>query len=158
MTNPLFRKGPWIATHAGRRFYFEAPHPDDVDITDVAHALSNLCRFTGHVNRFYSVAEHSINVSLLVPPEDALQGLLHDAHEAYIGDCSSPLKRAIGYDYRRLDTAARFECMKPVPERISPKDMRNDCTFYEFRTTIEKDTAPSAPVANPHFAVSSGRE
>jgi hypothetical protein len=44
-----------------------------------------------------------------------------------------------------FDTAARFECMKPVPERISPKDQRNDCTFYQFRTTIEKDTAPSAP-------------
>ena len=44
-----------------------------------------------------------------------------------------------------FDTAARFECMKPVPERIARKDQVNDCTFYEFRTTIEKDTAPSAP-------------
>ena len=48
-----------------------------------------------------------------------------------------------------FDTAARFECMKPVPERIARKDQRNDCAFYEFRTTIEKDTAPSAPAANP---------
>ena len=48
-----------------------------------------------------------------------------------------------------FDTAARFECMKPVPERISPKDVKNNCTFYEFRTTIEKDTAPSAPAVNP---------
>jgi hypothetical protein len=48
-----------------------------------------------------------------------------------------------------FDTAARFECMQPVPERIPRKDQRNDCTFYEFRTTIEKDTAPSAPVAGP---------
>ena len=45
-----------------------------------------------------------------------------------------------------FDTAARFECMKPVTERIAKKDQRNDCTFYEFRTTIEKDTAPSAPM------------
>ena len=48
-----------------------------------------------------------------------------------------------------FDTAARFECMKPVPERIPRKDQRNDCTFYEFRTTIEKDTAPSAPAVGP---------
>jgi len=48
-----------------------------------------------------------------------------------------------------FDTAARFECMKPVPERIPRKDQRNDCTFYEFRTTIEKDTAPSAPMTSP---------
>lgn len=46
-----------------------------------------------------------------------------------------------------FDTAARFECMKPIPERIPRKDQRNECTFYEFRTTIEKDTAPSAPPA-----------
>ena len=44
-----------------------------------------------------------------------------------------------------FDTAARFECMKPVSERIARKDQRNNCSFYEFRTTIEKDTAPSAP-------------
>ncbi|MGH9679629.1 MAG: hypothetical protein ACRD4Y_06735 [Candidatus Acidiferrales bacterium] len=47
-----------------------------------------------------------------------------------------------------FDTAARFECMKPVPERIARKDQRNDCAFYEFRTTIEKDTAPSAPMTS----------
>jgi len=46
-----------------------------------------------------------------------------------------------------FDTAARFECMKPVPERVAKKDQKNDCAFYQFRTTIEKDTAPSAPAA-----------
>jgi hypothetical protein len=39
--------------------------------------------------------------------------------------------------------------MKPIPERIQRKDQVNECTFYEFRTTIEKDTAPSAPPAGP---------
>ena len=48
-----------------------------------------------------------------------------------------------------FDTAARFECMQPIPERIPRKDQRNDCKLYEFRTTIEKDTAPSAPMAGP---------
>ena len=52
-----------------------------------------------------------------------------------------------------FDTAARFECMQPVLERIAKKDQRNDCKFYEFRTTIEKDTAPSAPVTSPSVAV-----
>ena len=46
-----------------------------------------------------------------------------------------------------FDTAARFECTQPIPVRIAKKDARNDCTFYEFRTTVEKDTAPSAPAA-----------
>ncbi len=48
-----------------------------------------------------------------------------------------------------FDTAARFECMQPIPECIPRKDQRNDCPLYEFRTTIEKDTAPSSPAAGP---------
>ncbi len=45
---------------------------------------------------------------------------------------------------RFFDSGARFECTKPIPERISPKDAKNSCTFYEFRMTIEKDTAPTS--------------
>jgi hypothetical protein len=45
---------------------------------------------------------------------------------------------------RFFDTGAQFECTQPVPARISPKDTRNECTFYEFRTTVEKDTAPTS--------------
>jgi len=48
-----------------------------------------------------------------------------------------------------FDSAARFECMKPIVEQVARKDQRNECTFYEFRTTIEKDTAPSAPQSGP---------
>ena len=54
---------------------------------------------------------------------------------------------------RFFDSAAQFECTQPIPERITPKDAKNDCKFYEFRTTVEKDTAPTsyaqkAPAAN----------
>ena len=45
-----------------------------------------------------------------------------------------------------FDTSAQFECTEPIPERIAKKDARNDCTFYAFRMTIEKDTAPTASV------------
>ena len=44
---------------------------------------------------------------------------------------------------RFFDTGTRFECTQPIPERITPKDVKNNCTFYEFRTTVEKDTAPT---------------
>jgi hypothetical protein len=47
---------------------------------------------------------------------------------------------------RFFDSGAQFECTQPVPERITPKDTRNNCTFYEFRTTVEKDTAPTSYV------------
>lgn len=51
-----------------------------------------------------------------------------------------------------FDTGVRFECTQPIPERIAKKDARNNCTFYEFRTTVEKDTAPSSPVSSPSAA------
>jgi len=53
-----------------------------------------------------------------------------------------------------FDTGARFECTQPIPERISKKDGRNECTFFELRMTVEKDTSPivtpvpSAPINN----------
>lgn len=83
---------PWIQVYSGKPFTFLSPGVPDIDILDIAHALSMQCRFNGHVKKFYSVAEHSINVSYEVPEKHALAGLLHDAAEAYIGDMVSPLK------------------------------------------------------------------
>jgi hypothetical protein len=92
----------WIQTYSGKAFHYDAPTPDMVDIRDIAHALSNLCRFAGHCKRFYSVAEHSVLVSLLVPPQYALQGLLHDATEAYVVDVPRPLKEMLT-DYQDVE-------------------------------------------------------
>ncbi len=86
----------WIETFTGKQFHLLNPHPDEVCIEDIAHALSNQCRFTGHTRKFYSVAEHSHWVSMLVDPRQALAGLLHDAAEAYICDMSTPFKRFTG--------------------------------------------------------------
>lgn len=80
------------------------PDPADIHIEDIAHALSNQCRFSGHVKKFYSVAEHSIKVSHAVPKEDALWGLLHDASEAYLVDVPSPIKNDLfGKQYREVE-------------------------------------------------------
>jgi hypothetical protein len=87
-------RGNWIQTFTGKRFYVLDPREEEVCIEDIAHALSNLCRFTGHVREFYSVAQHSLHVSELCPEELALQGLLHDASEAYLNDLNRPLKRS----------------------------------------------------------------
>lgn len=92
------RTGDWFSTFTGRQFYLTDPHPDDVDIKDIAHALSMVCRFGGHIREFYSVAQHSVHCAELVaswhPQEIALQlyTLLHDASEAYLGDVVRPLK------------------------------------------------------------------
>ena len=87
------RIGNWIQTYTGRPFWPLDPRPDDIFIEDVARSLSMRCRYSGHVLRFYSVAEHSVHVSRAVPPEFALWGLLHDAAEAYSADVPRPLKR-----------------------------------------------------------------
>lgn len=83
---------PFIETYTGKKFYFLNPTPDTIDIIDIAHSLAMQCRYTGHTSRFYSVAEHSVIVSMLVPEELALEALLHDASEAYLADVAGPLK------------------------------------------------------------------
>jgi hypothetical protein len=84
---------PWIQTYTGQMFYPLNPRAEDIDIRDIAHALSLLCRFNGHCRCFYSVAEHSVHVSNQLTGADALWGLLHDAAEAYLTDLPRPVKK-----------------------------------------------------------------
>lgn len=82
----------YISTYLGNRFYLLNPRIDDVVIEDIAHGLAYQCRFNGQTRTFYSVAQHSIIVAELVPAEQRLAALLHDAAEAYLGDMVKPLK------------------------------------------------------------------
>jgi hypothetical protein len=95
------RRGDWIQTRSGLSFFPLDPRAEDINIFDIASALSKQCRFTGHSNCFYSVGQHSVHVSELVPPELALAGLLHDASEAYLSDLPSPLKRLPEFAFYR---------------------------------------------------------
>lgn len=92
------RKGDWMQTRYGRQYWPLDPQPGDVAVEDIAAHLSKICRYNGACKRFYSVAEHSVIVSRLVPAELALSALFHDAAEAYCQDIVRPVKRHLaGY-------------------------------------------------------------
>lgn len=101
-TTDIARVGDWGCTATGRTYWPEDPRAGDFDIEDIAHALANQCRFGGHVRDFYSVAQHSVFVSLVCGPADALWGLLHDASEAYLIDIPRPVKLCKGMEGYRL--------------------------------------------------------
>lgn len=89
------RIGDYIQTYTSVKFYPLDPRASEIRIEDIAHGLSNICRFNGQSIKFYSVAEHSVHISNHVPLEYALWGLLHDAPEAYISDVPRPIKKSI---------------------------------------------------------------
>jgi len=113
------RRGDWILTYSGVKFWPLDPRPEDISVIDIAHALSQTCRFTGHTTVPYSVAEHAVRVCELLSNwcvgdksiagrafvEVVLQGLHHDDSEAYICDLSRPLKHGteLGRLYRELE-------------------------------------------------------
>ncbi len=112
----------FIETWSGKEVWLPECDPDAICIEDIAHALANVCRFAGHINYFYSVAEHSICVAHILPKEHQLQGLLHDATEAYLCDIPTPFKRMLP-QYEELENRLWSVIAKKfgVPEKLSPE-------------------------------------
>lgn len=117
-------------TYTGRMIEPLNPDPALICIEDIAHSLSQVCRFCGHTRHFLSVAQHSVLVSRIVPREYALVGLLHDASEAYLSDIARPIKQQpeFGTVYKQAETrlmhvigeALGFEW--PAPDEVHLAD------------------------------------
>lgn len=110
----------YIETFKGRNFYLDNP---SFDIKEIAHALSMQCRYTGHTDRFYSVAEHSVFVAYIMSDlklGDPFEGLMHDASEAYLSDIASPWK-ALLPDYKKIEAKIEVPLRKHygLPETIT---------------------------------------
>lgn len=138
------RKGDWMQTYMGIQYWPADPRSSEVNIIDIAHHLSNICRFTGAVRQFYSVAEHSVHVSYLVPEEFAFEGLMHDAHEAYINDVARPVKSSLP-DYKTLEQR-NWEAVAHafgLPFRLPPvvKGADNAILFAEQRELMPVPSA-----------------
>ena len=118
----------WIETFSGGQLHILDPRQEEISIIDIAHGLSQLCRFTGQCRKFYSVAEHAYHVSYLVPEEDALWGLSHDDSEAYISDLNSPLKNftEAGPAYRKIEAKImRAICRKFGLDPVQPTSVHD---------------------------------
>ena len=147
---------PEILTHSGRAFDLLAPAAADIQLADIAWALSHLCRFTGHTRTFYSVAEHCIRTAWLVEPQHKLEALLHDATEAYLGDVSTPLKTLLP-EYKRIEArlgmAIRQRFGLPVDEsrEVKRADLRMLATERRHLmppTDIEWDILQGVPLGH----------
>ena len=139
------RTGNWMQTFTGRQFWPLDPRPEEIDLEDIATGLSRACRYAGHCERFYSVAEHSVLVSHVVPPSLALKGLLHDATEAYLVDIPRPIKPALtGYmaiEQRLWEAVAvRFGLSPEMPDAIKAAD--NAVLLAESTQIMKPHPAP----------------
>lgn len=117
----------WIQTYIGKRLNPFKPDKTQINIVDIAHALSLICRYNGHTKKFYSVSEHSLLVSKHCPDEYKLHGLLHDAAEAYLADIPRPIK-ATFHEYREVEHSLlgvifdKFGVSYPLPEAVKRID------------------------------------
>lgn len=120
----------WLPTYSGLRFDPISPDPSQISIIDIAHALSNQCRYAGHTKRFYSVAEHSVRLTRACSPANKPYALLHDASEAYIIDMPRPIKRLpeLKSIYMELEDRAmqailtKFGLQPELPEEVLKLD------------------------------------
>ncbi len=122
------RVGPTIMLRSGAWFDFCAPTECAFTIEDIAHGLSNICRYSGQCSSFYSVAEHSLLVSQVAEGFE-FEALLHDAAEAFLGDITRPLKQMLP-EYRRIEREVenailqRFDVPMPLPPEVKQADLR----------------------------------
>lgn len=114
---------------SGKPFYPEYPREEDIDIRDVAHSLSMITRYGGQVRKYYSVGQHSVIVSRLVHPDNALEGLMHDAPEYALGDIIRPIK----YKFKEFNElegrtwkifAKKYGMKEKIPNDVVTTDIR----------------------------------
>jgi hypothetical protein len=121
------RNGDWMQVSSGGIIYPLDPRPEEINIKDIAAALSKLCRYGGHCIHYISVAEHSVHVANAAPDNLKMAALLHDASEAYLVDMPRPIKRHFP-EYRvheeRLEKCIfeKFGLPYPIPDEVKRID------------------------------------
>lgn len=141
----------WTETYTGQRFFFSHPEAHTYSLADIAHQLSLVCRFGGSCRFHYSVGQHSLLVADALWRDtgsaiEALDGLFHDAAEAYLGDVKKPIKvqlPAYQIAEAKVDRAIRAQMIAagipvPVEERARTK-------FFDTRILCDERAALMTP-------------
>lgn len=133
----------WILTASGREIDLARPNTADITLYDISHALSQINRYAGHCRRPYSVAEHSLLVADIAQRRYGLNvvgqlvALLHDAHEAYVGDVSSPVKVMLDKSWHglesRMETAVQI-AWGGVTSTVVWRDIIKACDIIALAT------------------------
>ncbi len=142
-------RGLWMQTYMGTKFYIQDPRPEEIHLYDIAHALALNCRYAGHCNQHYSVAEHSVHLltemeKRTTDEELLLKTLLHDASEAYLCDIPRPIKPYLS-GYKELEEKLQnaifdhFGLSHGIPQLIHDIDgaILRDETAVLFDATVE---------------------
>jgi hypothetical protein len=169
----MSRTGDWIVVHpSNKKFFVTDPDPADVEIEDIAHSLSIINRFGGHICEPYCVAQHVCHVHDEIrkayPHNFYLQrlGLLHDAPESYVGDMVRPFKQAmpdyIKYEERvmgvilqaldlRPPTAEEHKIIKKYDNILLMTERRDLRVSEEYDWTKWTDEKPRAEKITPWY-------
>lgn len=153
----------YILTYKKIEFYPLEPKIEDIDIVDIAHALSLLCRANGHFKHFYSVGLHSLNcayeaIARGYSKNVVLGCLLHDGSEAYLADITRPVKKHL-HKYLEVEEVLQnkiFEKWIPTlsdEERKLVFEIDDAILYYEFTTLFGESIFDYVPIlkSNPRF-------
>lgn len=153
----------YITTYGGTHFVPTEPRAEDVHITDIAHALSFICRGNGHVKTFFSVGQHCIHCALEAEargctPRVCLACLLHDAGEAYMSDVPRPFKPYLaeykGFEERLMNVIYGKYLGRPLTEeeRACVKEIDDDMLYYNLRDLLNDPPHGPAPEMKSQFS------
>ena len=149
----------YITTYTGKHFEPLSPDVSLIDIRDIAHALSLMCRGNGHLKSFFSVAQHCINCALEAKERGCskkviLACLLHDASEAYMSDVPRPFKQFL-LDYQRieenlLDMIYEKFLAEPLndEEKAIMKQIDDDLLYYDLKELLGEICEGEPPKLN----------
>lgn len=154
----------YITTYGGSHFVPVKPEADRIQITDIAHALSLICRGNGHVKHFFSVGQHCINcakeaVARKYSKRVCLACLLHDAGEAYMSDVPRPLKKYIPEYKRYEDKILEVIYEKYLGGNLTKEEGRlvklidDDMLYFDLRELLHETSNRKEPEMQSSFSL-----